>query len=102
MGQWLSILKTNNNPDWLVVVVEGTDASKKANKLLPRATVVDRIKSDFCAKHPDRCLSIADPSKADSRAAEAWQTLLFRMRQLSLGGLTRIMGKFEEDMRGKV
>ncbi|CAG0925671.1 unnamed protein product, partial [Notodromas monacha] len=93
-------LKTQNNPDWLVVVMEGSD-SRKSNKLLPRATVFDKIRSDFASKHPERCVSISDPSKSDARTAEAWQTLLFRIRQLSLAGLTRILTKFEEEMRGQ-
>jgi hypothetical protein len=65
VGQWLSILKSHNNPDWLVVVVEGTEASKKANKLLPKATVVDRIKSDVCVKHPNSgaCPSRTRPAR---------------------------------------
>jgi hypothetical protein len=100
IGQWLNILKDYNNPDWLIVVVENTDA-KKSNKLLPRTTVMDKIRGDFGSKQPDRCVSILDPTKSDSRSVEAWQTCLFRVRQLALAGLNRILGKFEEDMRSQ-
>ena len=30
----------------------------KANKLLPRTTVLDRLKADVGGKEPDRCLAL--------------------------------------------
>lgn len=35
--------------DWLIVVVENFDG-KRANKLLPRTTVLDKIRADFAPK----------------------------------------------------
>lgn len=51
--EWISALKRKNIPDWLIVVVS-TDESKLKSKLLPRSSVFDKIKSDFCNKTPDR------------------------------------------------
>lgn len=51
--EWTSALKRKNIPDWLIVVVS-TDESKLKSKLLPRSSVFDKIKSDFCNKTPDR------------------------------------------------
>lgn len=37
----------------MIVLVETYDI-KKANKLLPRTTVLDKIRNDFAAKNGDR------------------------------------------------
>lgn len=37
----------------MIVLVETYDV-KKSNKLLPRTTVLDKIRSDFAAKNGDR------------------------------------------------
>lgn len=51
--QWLQTLQTFSIVDWLIVLVE-SEESRKYNKLLPRTTVLDKIKSDFGVKHIDR------------------------------------------------
>lgn len=50
---WLKILNSYHIQDWMIVLVETYDI-KKANKLLPRTTVLDKIRSDFAAKNGDR------------------------------------------------
>jgi hypothetical protein len=50
---WLKILGEHNIQDWMIVLVETYDI-KKTNKLLPRTTVLDKIRSDFASKHGDR------------------------------------------------
>lgn len=37
----------------MIVLVETYDL-KKSNKLLPRTTVLDKVRSDFASKHGDR------------------------------------------------
>lgn len=46
---WLKELNARNITDWLIVVVETFDI-KRANKLLPRTTVLDKIRADFAPK----------------------------------------------------
>lgn len=55
--EWTTALKKKNIPDWLIVVV-AMDESKLKSKLLPRSSVFDKIKSDFCTKQPERCVCI--------------------------------------------
>ena len=43
--------------DWLVVVVESAEARSKANKLLPRSSVIDKVKADINSKHGDRSVT---------------------------------------------
>lgn len=50
---WLKILNLYHIQDWMIVLVETYDL-KKANKLLPRTTVLDKIRNDFAAKNGDR------------------------------------------------
>lgn len=53
MAEWQAALKARNIPDWLIVVVI-PDESKVKSKILPRSSVIDKVRSDFCSKQPDR------------------------------------------------
>lgn len=46
---WLKELNSLEINDWLIVVVENFDG-KRTNKLLPRTTVLDKIRADFAPK----------------------------------------------------
>lgn len=46
---WMKELTNKNINDWLIVVVENYDG-KRTNKLLPRTTVLDKIRADFAPK----------------------------------------------------
>lgn len=50
---WLKGLSQFKIDDWLIILVETYDV-KKSNKLLPRATVLDKIRNDFASKQADR------------------------------------------------
>lgn len=50
---WMRVLTQYNLMDWMIVVVETYDF-RKSNKLIPRSTVYDKIRSDYGAKHADR------------------------------------------------
>lgn len=53
IDSWLKSLTRLKIQDWMIVLVETYDI-KKSNKLLPRTTVLDKIRSDFASKHGDR------------------------------------------------
>jgi hypothetical protein len=53
---WMRVLVQYNLTDWMIVLVETYDF-RKTNKLLPRTTVLDKIKSDFGAMHAARYFS---------------------------------------------
>ncbi|XP_021932391.1 trafficking protein particle complex subunit 10 isoform X2 [Zootermopsis nevadensis] len=95
---WLKILGQHNIQDWMIVLVETYDI-RKTNKLLPRTTVLDKIRSDFASKHGDRCLSVINPIRSESRSAESWRGLLARIRHLLLFAYNRTLIKFEEVIR---
>lgn len=56
MMRWQNSLRAHGSVDWVIVVVESND-SKKKNKanILPRSSILDKIRSDFCNKQNDRC-----------------------------------------------
>lgn len=53
IDSWLKTLMQYQIQDWMIVIVETYDI-KKTNKLLPRTTVLDKIRSDFASKNGDR------------------------------------------------
>lgn len=55
MMRWQNSLRAHGSVDWVIVIVESND-SKKKNKanILPRSSILDKIRSDFCNKQNDR------------------------------------------------
>lgn len=53
IDSWLKVLNQHNIQDWMIVLVDTYD-SKKASKIIPRTTVLDKIRNDFAIKHGDR------------------------------------------------
>ena len=99
---WLTILKKCGVPhDWMVVLVEAPER-KMSNKLLPRTSVLDKLKTDVGTKNAERCYSLLDPTRThDPKAGESWQTLLHRLRLLLLQAYNRTLTRFEENMRSQ-
>ncbi|CAL4132055.1 unnamed protein product, partial [Meganyctiphanes norvegica] len=90
---WFTQLRQYGITDWMVVLVETPD-TRKGNKLLPRTTVLDKIKSDFGGKQAERCVSLIDPQKTDTRGTvESWQTLLTKMRHLLMVAYNRALNR---------
>lgn len=95
---WMRVLTQYNLMDWMIVVVETYDF-RKSNKLIPRSTVYDKIRSDYGAKHADRCLSVINPLRSESRSAGSWRGLVVNTRLLLLTAYDRTLLKFEELIR---
>ncbi|ODN03761.1 Trafficking protein particle complex subunit 10, partial [Orchesella cincta] len=97
---WLNSVKSCNVREWLIILVETPD-NKKTNKLLPRSSVLDKIKNDFAQKQTERCVCLSDPQKLDSKSAESLHSMLHRLRQLLLASYSKTLTKFEENMRAQ-
>ncbi|XP_070562685.1 trafficking protein particle complex subunit 10-like [Ptychodera flava] len=105
IAAWLQALKQHNIPDWFIVVVE-TDKIKKGNKtkLLPRTSVIDKIRSDFCSKQSsDRCAVLFESNLPPTaqRSVDSWQMFIAKLRPLMLAALNRNLSKYEEMMRSQ-
>ncbi|XP_049885562.1 trafficking protein particle complex subunit 10 [Pectinophora gossypiella] len=96
---WLKHLEKNGVTDWMIILVETYDI-RKTNKLLPRTTVLDKIKGDFAVKQTeDRFISVINPIKSEARSAESWRSLVAKMRHLILVAYNKALIKFEEYTR---
>lgn len=54
MQRWQSVLKLHGSADWLIVVVESDNKKKNKTNILPRTSIMDKIRNDFCNKQSDR------------------------------------------------
>ncbi|XP_048834337.1 trafficking protein particle complex subunit 10 isoform X2 [Brienomyrus brachyistius] len=97
--RWQSLLRLHSTLDWLIVVVESDAKKKNKTNILPRTSIVDKIRNDFCNKQSDRCVVLSDPLKDSSRSQESWSSFLTKLRTLLLMSFTRNLGRFEDDMR---
>ncbi|KAG5877673.1 hypothetical protein JTB14_013918 [Gonioctena quinquepunctata] len=95
---WLKELSAKDINDWLVVVVENFDG-RRTNKLLPRTTVLDKIRADFAPKQGDRCISVINPSKIESGSADSWRGLVSRIRHLLLVAYAKAIYRLEDYVR---
>ncbi|XP_062868707.1 trafficking protein particle complex subunit 10 [Trichomycterus rosablanca] len=99
MQRWQSTLRQHGSVDWLIVVVENDGKKKNKTNILPRTSIMDKIRNDFCNKQSDRCVSLSDPLKDSSRSQESWNSFLTKLRTLLLMSFTKNLGRFEDDMR---
>lgn len=95
---WLKALTSYGIVDWMILVVETIDV-KKTKNILPRTTVLDKIRTDFASKHGDRCISVLNPMKFEMKATESYRCFLQRIRLLMLNGYNRNINKYEELIR---
>lgn len=95
---WLKELTSKEVSDWLIVVVENYDG-KRAKQLIPRSTVLDKIRADFALKQGDRCISVINPGKAENKTADSWRGLVGRIRHLLLIGYARAVTRLEDYVR---
>ncbi|KAK4885083.1 hypothetical protein RN001_001354 [Aquatica leii] len=95
---WMKEIVTRDLSDWLIVVVENYDG-KRANKLLPRTTVLDKIRADFAPKQGDRCISVINPGRLETRSADSWRGLVGRVRHLVLVAYAKAVVKLEDHVR---
>lgn len=98
IDNWLKMLNSYSIADWMILVVETVDI-KKTKNILPRTTVLDRIRTDFASKSGDRCISILNPMKYEMKATESYRCFLQRIRHLMLTGYNRTINKYEELIR---
>lgn len=98
IDNWLKMLITYGITDWMILVVETFDV-KKTKNILPRTTVLDKIRTDFASKNGDRCISILNPMKFEMKATESYRCFLQRIRHLMLSGYNRTINKYEELIR---
>lgn len=98
IDSWLKTLQSYGVTDWMILIVETIDI-KKTKNILPRTTVLDKIRLDFASKNGDRCLSILNPLKFEMKATESFRCMIQRIRFLILTGYNKNIVKYEELIR---
>ncbi|XP_030375969.1 trafficking protein particle complex subunit 10 [Scaptodrosophila lebanonensis] len=97
---WLKLLTSYGVSDWMILLVETLDMRKTKN-ILPRTTVLDKIRLDFCSKNDDRCISVLSPAKFEQKSTESFRCLLQRIRFLMLTSYNRNIAQYQELIRSK-
>ncbi|XP_055699256.1 trafficking protein particle complex subunit 10 isoform X2 [Phlebotomus papatasi] len=95
---WLKTLQGYGITDWMILIVETMDI-KKTKNILPRTTVLDKVRIEFGSKTGDRCISVLNPIKYEMKATESFRCLLQRIRHFMLTGYNRNIIKYEELIR---
>lgn len=95
---WMKSLANFGVEDWMILLVETMDI-KKTKNLLPRTTVLDKIRLDFGAKQGDRVISVLNPTKFETKATESFRSMIQRIRYLMLSGYNRNINRYEELIR---
>lgn len=98
IDNWLRTLACYDITDWMILLVETLDIRKTKN-ILPRTTVLDKIRLDFASKTGDRCISLLNPMKFEQKANESSRCLLQRIRHLMLTGYNKNIMRYEELIR---
>uniref|UniRef100_A0A8D8W8D9 Trafficking protein particle complex subunit 10 n=1 Tax=Cacopsylla melanoneura TaxID=428564 RepID=A0A8D8W8D9_9HEMI len=96
--KWMKQLNEKNISDWLIILVETYDF-RKHNKLLPRTTVLDKIRNDLGSKNADRCLSVINPLRSELRSGGSWRGLMINFRLLMLATYDKILLRLEDFIR---
>lgn len=98
IDQWLKTLASFGVEDWMILLVETLDV-KKSKNILPRTTVLDKIRLDFGAKQGDRVISVLNPTKFEVKSTESFRSMLQRIRYLMLSGYNKNINRYEELIR---
>lgn len=100
LDAWLKQMASYGITDWMILIVETIDI-KKTKNILPRQSVLDKIRIDFASKNADRCVSILNPLKFENKATESFRSMVQRIRHLILSGYNKNIIKFEEIIRAR-
>lgn len=84
----------------MILIVETIDI-KKTKNILPRQSVLDKIRIDFASKNADRCVSILNPLKFENKSTESFRSMVQRLRHCILQSYNKNIIKFEEIIRSR-
>lgn len=102
INSWVSKLRDKGINDWFIVHIDNSDTRKgNKSKLLPRSSVLDKIRNDFptVKSSVERTITLIDSQKNDSKAIESYQQFLNRLRALLLQSYSKQLIKYEDYIR---
>ncbi|PIK36033.1 hypothetical protein BSL78_27141 [Apostichopus japonicus] len=100
---WLNLLKERKIADWMIVLVEPANPRRSKSKLLPKFSVVDKIKNDFCGRQTERLIVLHEPNNPvpNNKTMESWAGFVGRLRQLFVTAYNRTFTKYEDVVRAE-
>lgn len=100
---WLEKLKTLKIFDWMIVVVMGDGFAKVSKPKIPlvRTPVIDKIKTDFCSKNPEKIVILHDPLKESSKTTESWASLATKLANCTIISLEQAVTNYEDQVRSE-
>ncbi|GAA5815085.1 hypothetical protein MFLAVUS_008591 [Mucor flavus] len=95
---WVETIQSKKNQEWLIVYVADSEAKRTNNYLGLKASVYDKIKTDFNPPKQDRCAYIRkkDPEGPQS---ELWSTFIEKMKECILSCFDMQVLQIQEDTR---
>lgn len=90
---WVQRQAKHATSEWLVVLIDSSERRSSKSKLLPRSSVLDKIKADFPAPIKaviDRHIVILnDPLKSDPKSLDSYAQFLNKLRTLLLSAYSK-------------
>ncbi|CEP10929.1 hypothetical protein [Parasitella parasitica] len=95
---WVETIQAKKNQEWLIVYVADTEAKRTNNYLGLKASVYDKIRTDFNPPKQDRCAYIRkkDPEGPQS---ELWTAFMEKMKECILSSFDLQVLQIQEDTR---
>ncbi|KAG0346542.1 hypothetical protein BG004_001467 [Podila humilis] len=96
--EWINLVTSKKNQEWLIVHVNSQEVSRNAAKFLMRSSVLDKIKADFNTGKKDR---VAQLRMADTEMSEMelWADFTAKMKDGIITSFDQNVMTFEEDIR---
>nr|CAB3267218.1 trafficking protein particle complex subunit 10-like [Phallusia mammillata] len=103
ISSWVNTLKNYKDTEWMIVVVAGDILSRltKAKLPIPRMSIPDKVKSDFCSKNPERLHILHDPTKETTKSTESWTALGLKVANQTVRCMEVVVSKYEERVRAE-
>ncbi|XP_076819783.1 trafficking protein particle complex subunit 10-like isoform X1 [Clavelina lepadiformis] len=100
---WLNLLSTKENSEWMIVVIMGDVLSRlsKAKLQLPRMSITDKVKTDFCSKQPERFHVLHDPTNDSGKSIESWSSLVMKVSNITVRCMESVVSKYEDHVRSE-
>ncbi|KAH7090076.1 trafficking protein particle complex subunit 10 [Auriculariales sp. MPI-PUGE-AT-0066] len=95
---WLAVVSTKKNQEWLVVLVVRPDTRGSGSNFFQiRSSIMDRIRADFNIGKRDRCVQLAwSPGVEDP---VAWAELIAKLKDGVLSAFDAAVNAREDDVR---
>ncbi|KAG9035765.1 hypothetical protein FRB95_010533 [Tulasnella sp. JGI-2019a] len=94
---WHTLVSQRRNQEWLIVLVVRPETQSTSNRLFQRASILDKVKSDFNMAKRDRCVQLAWAVGSDDPGA--WSDLLSKMKEGILSTFDAHIMQREEEVR---